>query len=562
LRPGQAEALSRYAAALRDGSRSELVVVPVGYGKTVIGVGSFEVSAALALSDTCLYLTPTDVLRTQVYGGVERALGLIGSGRSIRKTIAENSALERVGASGANFIVATYQQVAAAPERYRRLCAARSVHLVCDEAHHLAERGTWSAAIGRLPVKSTILLSATPVRLDREAIAGARYLADPEAGGMVIAPLHEVTMRQAWREGRVLKRLTIQMKDYQVELRDSAGEVYEFTASQMAELPDFDQRCVRQQLRWNEDYLQPLIREFALTLLAKKAAAPGKHQALVFAVTTEHANHLERVLGRWHPSLRCAVVHSGEDLSDAENDRRMKGFQAGDYDVLIQVRKASEGFDAPSVSVLLKLDAVFSREPVIQQLGRGLRFNHQLPGGDNVLHVFIGRDPRLAALIEHLERESKQVATRPGEAAVRLDPQPEDLDDPKAEDELAAPEIVDVVEAGDAFMDETGRFIDGQQLTMFGVAAPAARPEANSTGTSIEVIDVHTELLEAIEYCRSWTNRAARERSRSAGSAQNHHAALNVSYGRETGKRGSLSTANEYRAKGDWMKRKYLEFLR
>ena len=59
LRPGQARALALWAEALRAGSRSELVVVPVGYGKTVIGVGSFEVAANLAGADTCLYLTPT-----------------------------------------------------------------------------------------------------------------------------------------------------------------------------------------------------------------------------------------------------------------------------------------------------------------------------------------------------------------------------------------------------------------------------------------------------------------------------------------------------------------------
>ena len=86
LRPGQAEALARWATALRAGSRSELVVVPVGYGKTVIGIGSFEVAANLAGADTCLYLTPTDVLRSQVYAGVEGALAVTGSTRPTRRS--------------------------------------------------------------------------------------------------------------------------------------------------------------------------------------------------------------------------------------------------------------------------------------------------------------------------------------------------------------------------------------------------------------------------------------------------------------------------------------------
>lgn len=558
LRPGQARALALWAEALRGGSRSELVVVPVGYGKTVIGVGSFEVAANLAGADTCLYLTPTDVLRTQVYDGIERALGLVGSPRPIRKLLAENSTLQRVHGTGANFIVASYQQVMAGARKYEALCRKRRVHLVADEAHHIGERGRWAEAIGTLPVVSTLLLSATPVRLDREAIAGARYEADAD-GYRVIAPLLEVSMRDAWKERRILKRLNIQMKDYAVQLRSADGQVLEFTASEMAELPDFDQRCVRQELRWNEDYVQPLIREFAATLNAKIASCPGQHQGLVFAATTEHANHLARLLGQWHPELRAVVVHSG-DIADAENEKRMKAFHAGKADVLIQVKKASEGFDAPAVSVLLKLDAVFSREPVIQQVGRGLRHNSQLPESQNLLHLFVGRDPRLSGIIEHLERDASYapVAPRPGEPAVEANDADEDTGPADPLDEAGRPEIIDIVEAGDAFLDQTGQYVDGQQLSFFGV--PTATVSAAAVGTAspgVEVIDLQAELRTSIEYCRTWTNRAARARAGRVGPLENHHAALNLAYARETGRKGALNAPEEYVAKGDWMKRQY-----
>ncbi|WBL35864.1 DEAD/DEAH box helicase family protein [Tepidiforma flava] len=576
LRPGQAEALRRWREALAGGSRAELVVVPVGYGKTVIGVGSFLVAASTAGVDTCLYLTPTDVLRTQVYDGIERALALLGARFDARKYLAENATLHRAAANRANVVVATYQQVAAAPERYARLCARRRVHLVCDEAHHLGERGQWAGALRQLPVATSLLLSATPVRLDREPLAGARYLPAEDGDGLVIDPLVHVTMRQAWREGRILKRLAMQMKDYAVELRSAEGEIYTFTASEMAELPDFDQRCVRQQLRWNDDYVEPLVREFAITLERKRALAPGQHQGLVFAATTAHADHLARVFAKHHPGLRCTVVHSGEDLPAAEAERRMRDFHAGRYDVLIQVRKASEGFDAPTVSVLLKLDAVFSREPVIQQLGRGLRFNHSLPEAQNVLHVFIGRDPRLAPIIDHLEREAAIPAIprpvdAPGHAADETAPDAP-LEEAEPGDDAArpgAPEIVDVIEAGDAVLDETGRLIEGQQLTMFGVPAPphpsAARMAppvaAPANDPRATVVDLQAELQEAIEYCKTWTARAARERARRFGQRENHFAVLNAAYARETGQRGTLATPADYRRKGDWMKRKYLELL-
>jgi hypothetical protein len=539
------------------------VVVPVGYGKTVIGVGSFEVACGVGGADTCLYLTPTDVLRTQVHQGVERALSVIGASRPIRKILADNGAAVRVRTMNANFVVATYQQVVAAPALYQALCRDRRVHLVCDEAHHLGESGRWAAAIGMLGARSSILLSATPVRLDRDAIAGARY-APGEPGFREIDPLVLVSMRQAWRERRILKHLNIQMKDYAVQLQGADGGVYEFTASEMAELPDFDQRCVRQQLRWNDDYVQPLVREFALTLQAKMRMAAGQHQGLVFAATTQHADHLLRVLGRDHPGLRCVVVHSA-DIADADNERRLRAFHAGKHDVLIQVKKASEGFDAPTVSVLLKLDAVFSREPVIQQLGRGLRYNHALPESQNLLNVFIGRDPRLSGMIEHLEREAPPTALpvrstelgSPLELATDVeDAAPED----DAADDRVRPEIVDVVEAGDAYLDHTGRYVEGQQLTMFGVPPPRIPPPLTSPAVQ-KVVDLAAEMQDAIEYCKTWTNRAAKERARVRGGLENHHAALNLAYSRESGRKGSLSTPAEYRAKGDWMKRQYLLLL-
>lgn len=561
LRPGQSEALAKWAEALRAGSRSELVVVPVGYGKTLIGVGSFEVAAGVVGADTCLYLTPTDVLRTQVYNGIEKAMATLGSGRAIRKILAENAAMVRIRATAANFVVATYQQVVAAPAQYEALCRERRVHIVCDEAHHLGERGRWAEALAALSPVSFLQLSATPVRLDRAEIAGARYVEDEE--GLTIDPLVQVSMRQAWKERRILKHLNMQMKDYAVELRGADGATRTFTASEMAELPGFDQRCVRQQLRWNDDYVAPLVNDFATTLRAKMEMAPRQHQGLVFAATTEHANHLQRVFAKWHPSLRCAVVHSVE-IGDAENERRLNDFHAGRYDVLIQVKKASEGFDAPTVSVLLKLDAVFSREPVIQQLGRGLRFNHSLSEAENLLNVFIGSDRRLAPIIEHLEREAPPVPLARSAIEADGDAEPGALEDEDAaeslDDDQARPEILDVVEAGDAYLDHTGRFVEGQQLTMFGVQAPPLRPPAQ-VATDVQVVDLAGALQAAIEYCRTWTNRAARERAARRGPGENHHAALNLAYSRETGRKGALSTPEQYRHKGDWMKGRYLELL-
>ena len=97
---------------------------------------------------------------------------------------------------------------------------------------------------------------------------------------------------------------------------------------------------------------------------------------------------------------------------------------------------------------------------------------------------------------------------------------------------------------------------------MFGVKPPpAAVTTVSAPEADVEVVDIDAELREAIRFCTDWTNRAARERARQVGRSSNHHRELNGLYGKATGKRGTLSTPEEYRAKGDWMKARYLEYL-
>ena len=122
------------------------------------------------------------------------------------------------------------------------------------------------------------------------------------------------------------------------------------------------------------------------------------------------------------------------------------------------------------------------------------------------------------------------------------------------------PEILDVTEAGDAYLDHTGRFVEGQQLTMFGVPPPdakrATQPSRRRGGLRHCGRDAGSDRV-----LRDVDEPRCQRASAQTGRRENHHAALNLAYGRATGRRGALSTPAEYRAKGDWMKRRYMEFL-
>ena len=345
------------------------------------------------------------------------------------------------------------------------------------------------------------------------------------------------------------------MKDYAVERRQR-GEVYEFTDSEMASSrfrPTFvRQHCAGRRLRAD------VGREFALTCRRRTPPRPGS-TGLVFADnrTREHLSACSASGIR----LARAVVHSGEDLTDARTTaaarlprRQVRSPHPGE-----EGQRRIRCSDRERVA---KLDAVSART-VIQSSGAAT-LQHELPAAQNLLHVFIGRDPRLGSIIEHLEREAPPLALKPNAESLLLDDQVDREDEAEVldEEEREGVEILEVTEAGDSYLDETGRFVDGQQMTMFGVAAPAPKPDVTAAPVVVEVVDIHGELQDAIEYCKTWTNRAAKERRRRMPASENHHAALNLAYSRESGRKGTLSTSAEYRAKGDWMKRKYLELMR
>src|SRR5690606_12142015 len=131
------------------------------------------------------------------------------------------------------------------------------------------------------------------------------------------------------------------------------------------------------------------------------------------------------------------------------------------------------------------------------------------------------RDPRMQSMIDYLERELPPVPIArlmPGDDALDMqeDAGYEDDAGDDEEDELDRPQVQDVTEVGDFYVDHNGRPLEGQQLTMFGVPAPQLVRQALEA-PAVEVVDLDRELNEAIRFCTDWTNRAARARAAKLG---------------------------------------------
>lgn len=88
-------------------------------------------------------------------------------------------------------------------------------------------------------------------------------------------------------------------------------------------------------------------------------------QALVFTFSRRTLAHLERHL---RGVCRVAVLHG--DVAKDQRDRIMAEFRAGDYDVVVATKVASEGLDFEFCSVLVNYDLPWNPMEVEQRIGR------------------------------------------------------------------------------------------------------------------------------------------------------------------------------------------------
>ena len=91
-------------------------------------------------------------------------------------------------------------------------------------------------------------------------------------------------------------------------------------------------------------------------------------KTLVFAIDIEHATKLKDEFSK-HKSIKVDATFSGVE----DHPGIIKKFQNGDLDVLINVSKLTEGFDAPKIQIVFLTRPTQSEILFSQMIGRGLR---------------------------------------------------------------------------------------------------------------------------------------------------------------------------------------------
>lgn len=415
-RAGQREV---FEVAANEDVRDRLVVLPTGYGKTFAGLGYYAIRRGRGLVNRCLWIVSSDEQREQLspLPTKDGRRGITAS--DLLSTWFGLGCLETDRADGstrcyrmhltdrAEIFVTTYQTILHNTSDFRELLddagGRWQWQVIGDEAHHLSEDGKWAAKLAELPRVETLYLSATPVRTDR------RPLRNVPSDGTTYDARVEIPWQDAIDEGAI-REPRAHAQEWRLQFEDQLGNDVTITTSELRDAgvnneATFDEYRVRHDLRYKIAYLDKIFLDALNRLNEKRVRWPGRHQMLVYAMSCSHASFLaSQVFGRLIDTDWIGVTRS-----DAENKAVLTRYKQGALSVLVQVDKVGEGFDHPPASVALFLNLIQSEAKLLQQLGRVLRRDAEIPKPQDWADVFADTAHPVIEVVRKLEPDDKSI---------------------------------------------------------------------------------------------------------------------------------------------------------
>lgn len=377
--------------------RRQLIAVMVtGYGKTLGICCSYAALRHAGVAQRMLIIVPSAEQLSSYLDEIEQDMARVGAPVSGAYRAISDLSLRLHRRNEAEIFVATIQSLSGSGiATVHDLMSSGRWLLAADEFHRYADDNTWGEAIKSLSPVFTIAVSATPNRTDRstKAIEG---IADVE-----------VSLADAVEEGAI-RRVVTHVMDYTVDLTMGGEQTPErFTLSDLAEalggsekFQDLSQMEVKREIRYHSKYISESLLNATLKLEELNERDPGEHKMLVFALGVRHAQAICEQLKCVAPHLRAdwigtqATDRDGRQhgRTDAENETVLAKFKRGEITILVQVRKAAEGFNDVRCSVLVFLNMLNESVLLQQAVGRGLRRNFAIPEDLDRCHVYASHD--------------------------------------------------------------------------------------------------------------------------------------------------------------------------
>lgn len=393
--------------AINTKTKSAKFIVPTGYGKTDAIVLAYKLLKLQGRVDALFIVVPSKEQLSSYLSGIEADFRSKWGDEVIAYRLSSNFlkiVTRDVLSSKCEVVIATCQSLMSANnlDVAKRLLSdsGKRWMVALDELHRYGEENQWGLSVGRLLEQCpefVLGLTAAKDRTDGMPVA----MENPD---IVV----EVTPADAIEE-KAIRPFRTHVHDYSVTVEFN-GEMYDMTTKELSEMEgeyiearkaqgvpkNRARNEAREFLAYKDKYISTLVQSAVDCLNSKREKLDANdlpstkhHRMLVFARDQKHAEHLQNYFVKYG-DLRADWL--GEKRPDEINEQVLKDFLAGNLDVMINVNKASEGFNCVQCSVMLFLNDVRPSVMILQQLGRGLRRNYSLEYEEDWCDVFISED--------------------------------------------------------------------------------------------------------------------------------------------------------------------------
>jgi superfamily II DNA or RNA helicase len=330
LRPYQSEACDAVISEWESGTRSTLLVLPTGCGKTLT---SSEIIRRRRDHGKILWIAHTDELIKQAKDAIEKHTGLL-CGVEKAASYADLRSLF----SSDDVIVASRQTLTPSRISSRGMRPDLVSTIIIDEAHHATAKG-YREIIDHFSDAKVLGLTATPIRGDQVGLSA-----------VFESCAYRYEIRRAISEGYLTPLRQLSIECSKIDLRDVKTVAGDLNQGQLAAI---------------------IAAEETLHQIAKPLVAEsGDRPTIAFFPTVEASREFARVLSAY-TSDKIATV-SGSSSPD-ERERAISGFRDGSIKYLINCMVLTEGFDAPLASCIAIARPTKSVSLYTQMIGRGLR---------------------------------------------------------------------------------------------------------------------------------------------------------------------------------------------
>jgi superfamily II DNA or RNA helicase len=364
LRPYQAAAieaiLSRYAA----GDQRVMIEMPTGSGKTVILA---ELAKLFMGHGRILVVAHRDELIRQAAAKIRAIAGITPAIEKAEEFSAENDMHGRPAV-----IVSSVQTLTSGKDPTRRRMHRFNPRefglVILDECHHAVADSWVEVAAYYAGGGAKILgVTATSDRADRkrmgavfEHVAYKYTLPEIISDGYLVP----IVQRSVFVEGLDFSRIRPTAGDLNLSDLEAAMTAEEplhaichASLEVAAGLPNGALADVRDE-------------EDRVHRVAAMIADRPIRKTLLFTITVSHAERTAEILNRWVPGV-AEVIHGG--MTKELRADRLAAFARGDLRILANCMVATEGFDEPSIEVVVIARPTKSRALYTQMIGRGTR---------------------------------------------------------------------------------------------------------------------------------------------------------------------------------------------